>query len=202
MAEPMKTLGELAEIRTGYPFRGRIERMEAGGCRMVQMGDVRAALPKVGRDLAHVEAPQNWQKHKLQPSDVLFVGRGVRNDAAVFTGGHDDVIAAPHLFVLRARRELLPAFLVWFLNLPETQERIRSFRSGSALPFVPMEAFAKMPVPVPSLRVQEAIAAVQQLALQEQELLQQIKNKRRVLIDGLLLEALRHETKTLPNKTR
>lgn len=202
MADLMKPLGELAQIRTGYPFRGRIERIESGGCRMIQMGDVRATVPRVGHELPHVEAPQNWQKHRVQPSDVLFVGRGARNDAAVFTGGADDVIAAPHLFVLRAGRELLPEFLVWFLNLPETQERIRSFRSGSALPFVPMEALARMDVPVPSLRIQKCIAAIEQLSQREQELLQQIKNKRRVLIDSLLLEAVRHGGNNSPKQTR
>ena len=96
----MRKLGEIAEIRTGYPFRGKIERAERGGCRLVQMGDVRAELGEVGNRLGHVEAPANWEKHVLNYADVLFVGRGTRNEAATFVGRTGDVIAAPHLFVL------------------------------------------------------------------------------------------------------
>jgi hypothetical protein len=192
----MKRLAELVEIRTGYPFRGRIERVESGGCRLVQMGDVQADTAEVGNDLAHVEAPPNWQKHILHCRDVLFVGRGLRNDAATFVGKAGDVIAAPHLFVLRARRGYLacPDYLTWFLNLPETQERIRSFRAGSAVPFVPMEAFVRLEVPLPRIAMQNHVADIQRLCLQEQHLLERIRERRRFLIDGLMREAVRRET--------
>jgi hypothetical protein len=191
----MKQLGELAKIRTGYPFRGRIERVENGGCRLVQMGDVRSDTAEVGDELAHVEPPPNWEKHRLHYGDVLFVGRGMRNDAATFVVKAGDVIAAPHLFVLRTSgRMAVPDYLTWFLNLPETQERIRSFRSGSAVPFVPMGAFARLKMPLPSFQMQNHVVGIQRLYLQEQQLLEQITERRRVLIDGLMREAVRRET--------
>jgi len=197
----MKRLGELAEIRAGYPFRGRIERVESGSCRLVQMGDVRADTAEVGNDLPHVAAPPNWQKHVLHDADVLFVGRGLRNDAAMFVGKAGDVIAAPHLFVLRAKGSFAwPDYLTWFLNLPETQERIRSVRSGSSVPFVPMEAFARLEVPLPSMEMQKHIAGIQRLCLQEQRLLDQIRVRRRVLIDGLMRQAVRRETNNCPKE--
>ena len=37
-------LGELVEMRTGYPFRKRIPFVEKDGCRLVQMGDVSCLL--------------------------------------------------------------------------------------------------------------------------------------------------------------
>jgi len=196
----MKQLGELAEIRTGYPFRGRIERVEKGGCRLVQMGDVDSDSAKVGDDLAHIEPPTNWEKHRLHFGDVLFLGRGIRNDAATFVGRARDIIAAPHLFVLRTRSEWLsaPEYLTWFLNLPETQQRIGSFRSGSAVPFVPMEAFARLEVPVPSIEVQNHVVGIQRLCRQEQHLLAKIRERRRALVDGLMLEAVRRESNTYP----
>lgn len=198
----MKQLGELAEIRTGYPFRGRIARVESGGCRLVQMGDVRATTSEVNIELAHVVAPPNWQKHVLQPGNVLFVGRGMRNDAATFVGETGNVIAAPHLFVLRARNEWIafPDYLTWFLNLPETQERIRSIRSGSALPFVPMEAFARLEVPVPSIEIQKRVVGIKRLCQHEQHLLAQIRERRRTLMDGLMLEAVRRELSSCPKE--
>jgi hypothetical protein len=188
----MKKLGQLAEIRTGYPFRGRIERVEVGNCRLVQMGDVRASTGEVANAQTNVEVPGGPGKHLLHYGDVLFVGRGVRNEAATFVGDGGNVIAAPHLFVLRTQgRVAFPDYLTWFLNLPETQEQIRAMRRGSAVPFLPMSAFANLEVPLPSIEMQNHIAGIQRLSLQEQNLLAQIRERRRVLIDGLMLEAVR-----------
>ena len=192
MTTKMKKLDEIAEIRTGYPFRGRIERVEDGNCRFVQMGDVRASAGDVADVQARVVVQGGPGKHVLHYGDVLFVGRGVRNEAATFVGDGGDVIAAPHLFVLRPNCDLaLPDYLTWFLNLPATQEKIHTLRSGSAVPFVPMSAFAALEVPLPSMEMQNRIAGIQKLSLQEQTLLGQIRERRRVLIDGLMLEAVR-----------
>jgi hypothetical protein len=190
----VKRLGQLADIRTGYPFRGRIDRVEEGNCRLVQMGDVRASAGDVSDVQAHVVVPGGPGKHILHYGDVLFVGRGVRNDAATFVGDGGNVVAAPHLFVLRPKNDLaFPDYLTWFLNLPETQEQIRAMRRGSAVPFVPMSTFAKLEVPLPNLEMQNRIAGIHKLSLQEQNLLGQIKERRRVLIDGLMLETVRRE---------
>jgi len=188
----VKRLGQLADIRTGYPFRGRIDRVEAGNCRLVQMSDVRASTGDVSDVQAHIVVPGGPGKHVLHYGDVLFVGRGVRNEAATFVGDGGNVVAAPHLFVLRPKNELaFPDYLTWFLNLPETQEQIRAMRRGSAVPFIPMSTFADMEVPLPSMEMQNHIAGIQKLSLQEQNLLGQIRERRRVLIDGLMMEAVR-----------
>ena len=137
-------LGELVEMRTGYPFRKRIPFVEKDGCRLVQMGDVSATKGLIwDSGLARVEAPGDWQKHVLHCGDLLFVARGVRNETATFGGEAADVIAAPHLFVMRCNgRSVSAEYLGWYLNLPETRELIKKVRGGSAVPFVPMAALA------------------------------------------------------------
>ena len=185
----MKSLGELAEIRTGYPFRGRIDREEDGNCLLVQMGDVRAGVAEVTDVQARVSLPEGPGKHSLKFGDVLFIGRGTRNDAVTFACMAGNVIAAPHLFVLHPNVGfVVSGYLTWFLNLPETQEQIRAMRRGSAVPFVPMNAFARLAVPLPALEFQEKIAEIQRLSLEEQKLLSQIRDRRRALVDGSLLE--------------
>ena len=185
----------MAEIRTGYPFRGRIDRVEGGNCRLVQMGDVRASAGDVVDVPTRVALPDGPGKHVLHYGDVLFIGRGMRNEAATFGGEGGDVIAAPHLFVLRTEgRVAFPDYLTWWLNLPETQDQIRAMRRGSAVPFVPMTALARLEVPLPNIELQNHIAGIQRLSLQEQRLLGQIKERRRALIDGLLTEAVRRQT--------
>ena len=185
-------LGQLVEMRTGYPFRKRIPFVEKGGCRLVQMGDVSATKGLIwDSGLARVEAPGDWQKHVLHCGDLLFVARGVRNETATFGGEAADVIAAPHLFVMRCDgRSVSAEYLGWYLNLPETRELIRKFRGGSAVPFVPMAALAGLEVPVPSMEVQNTIVCVDRLKLREQELLEAIRARRRELVDGTMREAV------------
>jgi restriction endonuclease S subunit len=166
-----------------------------GNCRLVQMGDVQARTSDVGDVTTRVAVPEGPGKHRLRYGDVLFVGRGSRNDAATFVGQGGDAIAAPHLFVLRTQdRVVSPEYLTWFLNLPKTQEQICAMRRGSAVAFVPMAALARLELPVPSVKMQNYIAEVQRLSLEEQRLLGQIKERRRVLVDGLLEEVVRRKT--------
>jgi hypothetical protein len=54
--------------------------------------------------------------------------------------------------------------------------------------------FAELEVPLPSMEMQNHIAGIQKLAQQEQNLLAQIRERRRVLIDGLMMEAVRQRT--------
>ena len=172
-------------------LKGSIDRVETGKYRLVQMGDVRVSVGDLVDVPAQLNLPDGPGKHLLQPGDVLFVGRGVRNEAATFTGDGGNVVAAPHLFVLRPNTALvLPDYLTWFLNLKATQEKIHALRSGSALPFVPLMMFSELEVPVPPLARQRAVGQLYRLGLREQELLRRIGQQRQLLLDGTLLRAV------------
>ena len=187
-----ENLGTLAQIRTGYPFRGRIERVEDGNCPLVQMGDVQANVGVVADVQARVSLPDGAGKHELHYGDVLFVARGTRNVAATFAGTADNTIATPHLFVLTPRDSVeFGDYLTWYLNLPDTQAEIRAMRTGSAVQFIPMSRLAQLKIPVPSVAVQQSIVRLQEGILHEQCLLEQIGELRRVLIEGKMLEAVR-----------
>lgn len=67
-------------------------------------------------------------------------------------------------------------------------------RRGSAVPFVPMSNLAALEVPLPSIEMQNHIAGINRLAQRERSLLEQIRERRGALIDGLLLEAVRRTT--------
>jgi hypothetical protein len=188
----MIQLGQLAEMRTGFPFRGRIDRAERADCLLVQMGDVRANAGVIESVQTHVNLPGEPDKHQLHYGDVLFTGRGTRNEAATFLISDCKVVAAPHLFVLRTDgRVAFPCFLTWFLNLAETQEKIHAIRRGSAVPFIPMSAFARLEVSLPSLEVQNRIVELQKLNFKEEALMDEIRRKRSTFVNRVMAEAVR-----------
>jgi hypothetical protein len=189
-----KALRELAEIRTGYPFRGGVDRVREGGCLLVQAGNIDGEAGDLTGRPTRIATPPNFREHVLHYADVLLIARGPRNDAATFTWGGGEAVAASHLTVLRTQGKIaFPDYLTWFLNLPATQAKIRAMRSESTVPFVAVEALGRLRVPVPIIELQNNIAQVQKLSSQEQRLLEQIRTRRRVLVDGLLMQAVRGE---------
>ena len=189
-----KSLRELAEIRTGYPFRGGVERVREGGCLLVQAGNIDGEAGDMTGPPARITAPANFREHVLHYGDVLMIARGPRNDAATFTWSGGEAVAASHIIILRTEgRIAFPDYLTWFLNLPKTQAKIRAMRSESTVPFVAVEALGRLRVPVPSIELQNKISGVQKLSTQEQRLMEEIRERRRGLVDGLLMGAVRGE---------
>lgn len=194
----VKRLGDVAELRTGYPFRSRVETVLNGGCRLVQMKDVDVVGGLRETEFVHVEPPPNFESHVLHYGDVLMAGRGARNHAVTFVAESDNTIAAANLFVLRPRGSTLPDYMTWFLNLPATQARLRAKRAGSSVLFVPLTELGDLEIPVPSLETQNRIVEIYKLSLQEVELLARIQTRRRTLVDAMLHEAVRRESASAP----
>src|SRR2546427_8251099 len=114
----MKSLKDIAAIRSGFPFRERPVRVRTGGCRLVQMRDVNAGSGVIGGDLETVKEPANWQNQRLQSGDILFAARGQKHSAAIFAFEMPNAIATSTLLVLRPKGGVYPFYLVWYLNLP------------------------------------------------------------------------------------
>lgn len=205
----MTLLKDLVDIRTGYPFRERPERPTTVGIRLVQMRDIQPGKRWVNSALEVVEAPANWEKHQLRMTDIVMTSRGDRNNAAEFScdpniSNDDDdaaeelpAVAASQMLVLRpigVGDTLLPAYLVWYLNRPETQAQLKSMRTGSNIPFLPVEALKSLAVPLPSYEMQQHITHLHQLSMDEQRLMTQIQDKRRELMAGVFQCLLTNQT--------
>lgn len=183
----MKLLKDIAEIRSGFPFRTRPVRVATGGCRLVQMRDVSGAMGAILADLETVEAPANWEHQRLRPGDIVFSARGQQNSAAVVCVEMPNAIAASSVHVVRANVEVVsPYFLVWYLNLAQTRERLRTMQAGSSIPFISIESFSQLPVKVPSDEIQQQIVDLVLLQQEEQTLMRMIQMKRDELIEGTL----------------
>lgn len=182
----MKLLKDIADIRSGFPFRERPERVNAGGVLMVQMRDIDGATGWVKENLEQVEIPPNWESHRLHVGDVLLTARGARNNAAQFASG-EKTLAASHLLVLRLKPtgQVIPPYLAWYLNLPQTQEQLRTFRAGSGIPFLPIESLEQLRIRVPNIEMQNHLVNLHQLCVDEQRLMTQIQDKRRELMAGV-----------------
>jgi len=97
--------------------------------------------------------------------DVVITHRGTLGQASVIpsTAKYPRyVISQSQLFVRCDPGSLNPRFLAYFLNAPLGQRRILDFATQTGVPAIaqPSRAIAKVRVPVPELREQQAIAEV------------------------------------------
>jgi hypothetical protein len=155
-------LADVADVRTGFPFRGKVMEDPSGKLAVVQMKDISdAGLLEASEYLRINEEPAH-SRHLLKQGDVLLQSRGTKFPAGVVdTEVHG--IAALGLHVIRPGERLLPTYLAWVLNHPVSREAIRGVARGSYIPFLSKGDLADLKIPVPPIQTQHQIVEVARL---------------------------------------
>ena len=180
-------LGLAADVRSGYPFRGAIEEVVAGGVLVAQMKDVDATdgvrWSGVVRTELRGRKPPDW----LQSGDLLFVARGDRFFATCISTPPEPAVCGPHLLHLRVRpgSGIEPAFLAWQLNQPPLQRRLHAAAEGSSQLSIRVGEITALRIAVPALEQQARIVALADAAQRERHFLAQLTRNREQQIAAL-----------------
>lgn len=183
-------LKDIASIRSGYLFRGKIEADPAGQYPVLQIGDIKPDSPIVPHLLTRVNLPDVRPSHLVATNEVVFISRGTRKRAVAMVEPIENAIATAQLFVLHPDETVLPEYLAWYLNQREAQQYIEEHSTGTNVSLITMESLGKLPVQLPPLKIQQRIVEIHELALREKHLLAQIQAKRQTLIERTLRHAL------------
>jgi restriction endonuclease S subunit len=143
-------------------------------------------------DRIRVDDPKAMARCGLRPGDVVLANRGTRAKAGLITQDLP-VLAGGQFFILRIHDErLLPAYLVWFLNHPETQRKLFAGSGVSVIRSVLASQVREIEVPLPSIRKQNQIVALFELRNREKQLVERIESLKSHLMDASLLQAANH----------
>lgn len=169
------SLADVADVFTGYPFRGKVKPEEGGDLAVVQIKDVDAAAGLRLENLIMLrDEGGKYGRYLLEVDDVLFQSRGNHHPVAVVRDGMYG-IAALGLHVIRPNKERLrPEYLAWFMNHPKTQAKLKEAARGSYIPFVAKGDLAAFSIPIPSLEVQDRIGRIDHLRRQERQLVSRL----------------------------
>lgn len=192
-------MSDLATIRSGYHFRGKVESVRDGEYSVVQIKDFDADRHFHPEALDHVNLERDGVPHFLQQGDVLFLSRGNRRFASPITRPLIRTVAASYFYVLRVQdQRISPEYLAWYINQAPFQEELNNLATGTHMPFVSLDVFTKLSIPVPSLEVQAQIVALDALARREQGIMREIAEKhvqiaaqRAKLVENACLRAVR-----------
>jgi len=133
----------------------------------------------------YVEPGKVTAKDYLQDGDVLFSAKGNRHIAAVWNKGGIAVASSTFLILSVNDSVVLPEYLAWYLNQPKTQNFLKRIKKGGTVSVVSKKEFNDIDVEIPSLEIQEKIIRIVNLEIKEQQLMDELKDKRRLLIQGI-----------------
>lgn len=166
------SLGELAGIKAGYPFRGSIEEIPEGPVRAVQMKDMDPIDGVRWQGVVRTRLSGRREADWLLPDDLLFVSRGSRFYAACLDAPPEHAVCGPHLFHVRVRSgsAVIPAFLAWQINQPPFQRELRRTAEGSSQLSLRRPVLEGLAVGIPSEADQQRIIKLVRLAHRERQL--------------------------------
>lgn len=187
----MTRLGQVASIRMGFPFRSRLEHDAAGSIAVVQMKDIDEANLLHVEDAVRVELADIKEHHMIRKGDLVFRSRGRTNSVALVSADVGAAVLAAPMLLIRPI-DVLPAYLLWYINLPTTQAALAAQAEGTSVRMISKAALEALELPVPSRRKQQLIVETADLAAAEQGLLDRIAQERKRLADGVLLRYARN----------
>lgn len=181
-------LTDIAEVRMGYSFRSRLETDAEGDVAVIQMKDIDDTNLLHPEGLARVQMPDLKDRHLVQERDLLFRSRGMTNSAALAGGGLGRAVLAAPMLLIRPKTEIVePAYLQWFINHPATQAVLSGQAAGTAVKMIGKSVLDGLVVALPPLDRQRLIVEIAQLASREAALLQELRERRKALLEGILL---------------
>ncbi|MDX2249983.1 MAG: restriction endonuclease subunit S [Bacteroidia bacterium] len=146
----------------------------------------------LGEIHADLNADRISEKHLLRQGDVLFAAKGTKNFATVYTKPNKPAVASTSFFVIRLTdKKVLPEYLAWFLNHPDTQTFIKDNARGTAIPSIRKTVLENLEIPIPSLEKQRVIIRLSDLAKKESTLRIAILQQRKFLIDQQIIKAIK-----------
>ena len=191
--QDMKTLKQIATIRAGHPFRGKIEEDPNGNARVVQMKDVDADRGVNWDGLVVTDLPGKKQPDWLKPGDLLFAARGNRNFALLLEEVPFDTVLSPHFFHLTVKREakVLPGFLAWQINQEPVQQYLQKSSHGSMVQAIGRQELENMALAIPPLEKQHAIVALNKTWQQQLRVMAALTDNMQRTMTGITRQLLR-----------
>ncbi len=184
-------LRDVARVQPGYLSRTSVRSVPTGSHRLLQARDV-SPQHSLRLDAAVRFNPErNPALYRVSRGDILLTARGQDHGACLVEIDLPDVLASSVFYIIRPREKLvLPGYLAWWLNQPDSQAALESASSGTGIGYIARPLMERIPVVVPSLDMQRKIAEAMDLWQRQQSIQARLDQKREELIHALCRRAV------------
>jgi restriction endonuclease S subunit len=103
-----------------------------------------------------------------------------------------NAVASSAFFVIKINsNKVLPDFIAWFLNLPDTLSLLRSLSVGTSIPSITKVMLEELSLNLPDIQTQKKVVEFSKLQKRESELLTEISQNRTLLNNALLKKLIK-----------
>ena len=160
--ETVRPLREIAEIQTG-PFGSQLHKEDyvENGTPIVTVEHLgnrvftEQNLPKVSD-----EDRERLNKYVLKTGDIVFSRVGSVDRCSYVDEEHNGWMFSGRCLRVRATTQIDPLYLYYFFCLESTRDFVRNIAVGATMPSINTKLLGEVPVSIPDLDTQKAIATV------------------------------------------
>lgn len=153
-----KKLSEIADIQLGFPLRGKVEKLDDGDIYVLQPKDISGIsdIEWESEGIGQVSLPGRATPMYLKANDILMPAKGRDNTPKVIPEDINDrlVVASPHFYSIRVKpryeKDLLPAYVAWWLRQKPMQDYYAKYAVGSAVKNLTRAVVEDTPIVIPS----------------------------------------------------
>ena len=187
-------LGDIADIRSGHPFRGSIEPDINGDVHVVQVRNTKATGEIVQDEVITTTLTSKKQPDWLKAGDILFVAKGAKHYSALVEDLPKQTVCSPHFFLVQIKpafKDLVtPEFICWQLNQLPAQRYFQTTAEGSLYLSIRRQTLEYAPITMLPIEKQTQLTAMHRCGIKEQKVLQQLIENRQQQLDAIAHKAL------------
>ena len=185
-------LKEIADIRTGYSFRAKLEPDTDGNALVVQLKELSEKNTIDISTAVKINMSDISENYLLQKGDLVFRSRGMDSTAAIMDITSNNIILSAPFQRIRILDtvKIIPQYLLWYINSKEAQAYFSANKTGTSVTMVSTAVLADLPVVIPTLEIQKKIVDISILSEKEIELQEELIRKKRLLTETVLLKTL------------
>lgn len=142
-----------------------------------------------------IETNDVKKKYIVSENDLLFSTRLKFNAFLLPESSQSKYVASNSFAIIKPNiTRVLPEYLYWFLNHPNTQIKLIHLSQGqSRVPYINLKKLETLEIELPKMEVQQEISTVYKLHQKEKQLTQKLIQKKEEYIQTALLKTITHE---------
>ncbi len=184
-----KKLREIAEISSGYAFRGSIENDPIGDILVLQAKNISANQNLADTsELVPISEKTLRAPYFLERNDIVLVSRGAGAGsfrAAMFVSNASNVMPSSSLYVIRVKDvTVLPKYLCFYLNSPEGQKELSLIVTGATIQSILVSNLQNLQIPIPPAQTQKSIIALHENIFSQERILKRKQEIQRTIVNS------------------
>ncbi|MBC8389831.1 MAG: restriction endonuclease subunit S [Actinobacteria bacterium] len=189
-------INKIAEIRSGYLFKESIRADKGGNVAVVQLKDVDDRGIIDLKSLYKIKLENIEMSNFISEGEILFKAKTNKPIAAVVINIPPNTIVTAHYFVITIKNLIVRSgYLAWYLNQQPAKIYFDKHAGGTRIQIINKQVLGNLEIEVPDLSIQAKIEKLYLLNNKEQDLMDLLKEKKRILIEAQLLSLIKKHVK-------